>query len=40
MEIIVAYFVRNSDNAYTAARKTSPIDAIEGDRYDRCYRRG
>ncbi len=29
MEIIVAYFVRNNDKAYTVARKTSPIDAIE-----------
>ena len=26
----MAYFVRNNDNAYTAARKTSQIDAIEG----------
>ena len=25
----MAYFVRNSDNAYTAARKSSPIDTVD-----------
>ena len=30
MEIIVAYFVRNNEKAYTAARKSSQIDTIEG----------